>query len=186
MRLAEIESGDILIDGISIKTVPRNTIRRYLVAMPQEPLLLAGTVRFNADPFAEHSDESILSALDEVGILDVITAGGGLDASLNTIPLSRGQQQLFSLARPILSNSRIVVLDEMTSSVDAVTEAKMMEVVNNKFADRTVLAVAHHLRTIRDFDKIVVLNQGRVVETGSPDELIQQAGVFSDLWERHQ
>ncbi|KAH8599078.1 ABC transporter-like protein [Bisporella sp. PMI_857] len=186
LRLAEIESGDILIDGISMKTIPRNTVRRRLVAMPQEPLLLSGTVRFNADPFSEHSNESILSALQEVGIRSVVVAGGGLGAQMDTIPLSRGQRQLFSLTRPILSKSRIVVLDEMTSSVDAATEAKMMEVVRDKFAGRTVVAVAHHLRTIRDFDKIVVLDQGRMIETGSPDELLARPSIFRELWDRQE
>jgi ATP-binding cassette, subfamily C (CFTR/MRP), member 1 len=186
LRLAEIECGDILLDGISIRTVPRNTIRQRIVVMPQEPFLLPGTVRHNVDPFSEHSDESILAAIGEVGILDVISARGGLDASIDDVPFSRGQRQLFCLTRTILSKSRIVVLDEVTSSVDAATEARMMEVVNKKFSNRTVLAVAHRLHTIRDFDKIVVLDQGRVIETGTPEELLSRPSVFREMWERQK
>jgi ATP-binding cassette, subfamily C (CFTR/MRP), member 1 len=184
LRLAEIQVGDILIDGISIKTTPRHRVRRGITAMPQEPLLLPGTIRSNLDPFSEHLDQAILSALDEVGIFDVISAGGGLNANMDNILLSRGQQQLFCLTRAILSKSQIVLLDEMTSSVDAATEAKIVEVIHRRLSDRTVVAVAHHLHTIRGFDKIVVLDQGQVIECDSPKELLKKSSVFRELWER--
>lgn len=186
LRLAEVASGDIVVDSIPIKTVPRDQVRQGIIAMPQEPLLLPGTVRFNADPLSEHSDEDILSALDEVGVLDIISSRGGLDTQMESITLSRGQQQLFCLTRAILGNSRIVVLDEVTSNVDAATEAKMTDLIGKKFSGRTILAVAHHLRTIRHFDIIVVLDQGRVIETGSPGELLKRQSKFRELWERHE
>lgn len=185
LRLAEVEGGDVVIDDLSITTVPRTTLRQGIIAVPQDPLLLPGTIRFNADPFSKYQDEAILAVLDDVGLLDIIrSAEGGLNASLDSLSLSRGQQQLFCLARALLGESRVVVLDEMTSSVDAATEEKMMSLVNDKFADRTILAIAHHLDTIRNFDIIVVLDQGRVVETGSPDELLSRDGVFRELWNR--
>ena len=185
MRLAEVESGNILIDNLSIDSVPRTTVRQRVVTVPQDPLLLPGTVRYNADPCSKHPDAAVITALDDVGLLTVIkSAEGGLDASIDSLSLSRGQQQLFCLARALLGDSRIVVLDEMTSSVDVETEERMMSLVAEKFADRTILAIAHHLHTIRDFDMIVVLDHGRVVETGSPDELLSRESVFRDLWNR--
>uniref|UniRef100_A0A8H7N605 ABC transporter n=1 Tax=Bionectria ochroleuca TaxID=29856 RepID=A0A8H7N605_BIOOC len=186
LRMAEVQSGDILIDGISVKSMPRNVARRRIITMPQEALFLPGSVRSNVDPLNEHPDEAIFSALNEVGILDIIIARGGLSANMEAMALSHGQQQLFCLTRVILSSSKIVLLDEITSSVDAVTEAKMMEVVERTFHDRTVVAIAHHLHTIRNFDKIIVLDKGCVVEVGSPDELLgNPLSVFRELWERN-
>ncbi|KAI9167867.1 ABC multidrug transporter B [Paramyrothecium foliicola] len=184
LRMAEIEGGDALIDGISLHALPRSVVRRRLATIPQEPLLLSGTVRFNADPFSEHSDTSILSALEEVGVLELVNAHGGLVAPMSSVPLSRGQQQLFCLTRAALSTSRVVLLDEITSNVDAATEAKMMEVVNKKLHGRTIIAVAHHLHTIRNFDMIIVMDQGRIVEMDSPDELLKKPSVFFELWQR--
>lgn len=103
---------------------------------------------------------------------------------MDSLSLSKGQQQLFCLARGLLGDSRIIVLDEMTSSVDAATEEKMMSLISERFADRTVLAIAHHLHTIRNFDMIVVLDHGRIVETGSPEELLSRESVFQELWKR--
>jgi ATP-binding cassette, subfamily C (CFTR/MRP), member 1 len=166
--------------------MPRNRIRKSIVTMQQDPLLLSGTIRSNMDPFSQHSDHAITSALEEVDMLEMVSAKGGLDAQIDAIPFSRGQQQLFCLSRIILSKSRIVVLDEMTSNMDAATEARMMEVVNKKFLGKTIVAVAHHLHTLRNFDKIIVLQQGRIVETGTPDELLQKQSLFKELWERQQ
>lgn len=181
--MAEILSGDVLVDGERIKSFPRNELRRRLFSMPQDPLFLPGTVRFNADPFLEYTDRSILEALEEVGIHDIISSRGGLDADMGTVTLSKGQQQLFCLTRALLSKARIILLDEITSSVDAATEKAMMNVIERKFVDRTVLAIAHRLHTIRNFDKIVVLDRGKVIEAGSPDDLLSKPSAFRELWE---
>ena len=180
--MAEIQGGDILIDDVSIQNIPRNDLRRRLFAMPQDPLFLPGSVRVNIDPFSEHDDDSIISALEEVGMLDVIQERGGLDVNMETMTLSKGQQQLFCLTRAILSKAKVVLLDEITSSVDLATETAMMAAVERNFADRTIIAIAHRLHTIRGFDKIVVLDQGRIVETGSPDELLSHESAFRELW----
>ncbi|KAI9925941.1 hypothetical protein MW887_005747 [Aspergillus wentii] len=186
LRLVEIEHGEIFIDGVPLSVTPRNSIRRAITTVAQEPLILAGTVRFNADPFEEHSDKSIISALQAVGIWDLIYARGGLDEEINGKPLSLGQKQLFCLARAILSPSPIVILDEVTANVDAATEETMMAVIEEKFTDKTVLAVAHHLHTIRHFDRVAVLNHGCLEEWGSPDELLGQPTIFRELWDIQQ
>ena len=184
--MAEIQSGEILVDEALIRHMPRNSLRRQLFAMPQDPLFFPGTVRWNIDPFSEHCDEEILSALQQVGVIDVITERGGLDAKMYNITLSKGQQQLFCLTRAVLSKSKVVLLDEITSSVDLATEAAMMDVVEEAFPDRTVLAVAHRLHTIRNFDMIIVLDQGRVIETGPPQMLLECKGAFWQLWQKSE
>ncbi|CAH0054441.1 unnamed protein product [Clonostachys solani] len=185
LRLAEIEDGDILIDGVSITSCSRDTLRQRVITVPQDPLLLPGTIRFNADPLARQQDDDILSALDDLGLLDLVrSTPGGLDAPMDTLPLSRGQQQLFCLGRALLGGSRIVVLDEMSSSVDSVTEAKMMQLVHDKAMEKTVVAVAHHLQTLRHFDSILVLEKGYIVENGAPNDLLSRKGVFYELWNR--
>lgn len=183
LRMAEIHDGDIFIDDTSIQNVPRNNLRRCLFAIPQDPLFLPGSVRYNIDPFSEHCDEAICSALSQVGVLHVITERGGLDVEMDTVTLSKGQQQLFCLTRAVLSKSKVILLDEITSSVDSSTEAAMMDVVERVFSDRTIIAIAHRLHTIRGFDRIIVLDQGMVIETGSPDDLLARQSAFRGLWE---
>ncbi|VUC23409.1 unnamed protein product [Clonostachys rosea] len=186
LRLAEIEDGDILIDDVSITNCSRNTLRQRAVAVPQDPVLLPGTIRLNADPLTGRQDDEILSALDGLGLLDIVlSTPDGLDAPMNTLSLSKGQQQLFCLIRVLLGSSRIVLLDEMSSSVDAVTERRMMQLVQEKAAEKTVVAIAHHLQTLRDFDTILVLEQGCIVESGPLDVLLSREGVFYELWNSH-
>lgn len=150
--------------------------------MPQDPLLLPGTLRFNVDPWSEHSDQAVESALRDVGLWE-IAAERGLETDMAACPLSRGQQQLFCLARALLGKSQVLILDEATSTLDAITEAKIMDIVGSKFADKTVIVIAHHLHTIRNFDRVMVLDKGQLVEWGTPDGLLQQRGIFHELWQ---
>ncbi|KAL5046465.1 hypothetical protein BDW71DRAFT_181773 [Aspergillus fruticulosus] len=186
LRLTEITKGEIFLDGLPLSSIPRLLVRQSITAIPQEPLILRGTVRFNADPFSRHSDIQIVWALREVGIWDVIIARGGLDAEMDSVALSRGEQQLFCLTRALLAKPRILILDEVTSSVDSTREEHVMEVLRRNFAETTVLMIVHHLQIVRQFDRILVLNQGKVVEWGEPEQLMTQDSAFRSLLESQQ
>ncbi|KAK6833488.1 ABC transporter [Apiospora arundinis] len=176
--------GSITIDGVDVARMSRETLRERLTAIPQDTVFLAGDVRLNCDPRSRSSDEQIVEALRAAHLWDAIEAKGGLDAELSDSTLSKGQQQLFSLARALLDHSQIVAMDEASSSLDSESEAHMMSVIREKFRDVTVIAIAHRLDTITDFDKVIVLDSGRVVEVGVPRDLLSQpSSVFRSLYE---
>ncbi|CAD6444127.1 60b16ecd-be56-4dd7-8a73-79a1312dfe40 [Sclerotinia trifoliorum] len=190
-RMLELKTGDILIDNLSISTLNRQSVRCSFITIPQEPYFLSGTVGFNADPFHSLDNKCIQIALSRVGIWDVVRENGGLEAPMTAAPLSQGQQQLFCIARAIIrkmalgnKDHGILVLDEVTSNVDSGTEEIMLKILEDEFKGWTVLAVAHRLGTIRDYDRVLVLDKGCVVEDGAPDELIRmEGGLFRELWE---
>ncbi|KAI9929684.1 hypothetical protein MW887_001160 [Aspergillus wentii] len=161
LRLIELSQGDIFIDDIPLSIVPRQTIRCHITAMPQDPLIVSGTIRFNIDLSSTHPEQSIISALEKVGMWPIISQRGGLDAEMDTLALSRGQQQLFCLARTLLSNSKIIIFDEVVSNVDRDTARQMMDVIHAEFSGRTVLMITHDMESIRGFDHVVILDQGR-------------------------
>jgi ATP-binding cassette subfamily C (CFTR/MRP) protein 1 len=182
-RLLEIDSGTIVIDGLDLQTVSRDVIRERLIAIPQDPFILSGSVRMNADPSGTSTDASIVSALTKVQLWASMEARGGLDADMQSQPLSHGQQQLFCLARVMLGRRRssILVLDEATSNVDAETDRTMQRIVREEFASHTIITVAHRLDSIVDSDVVAVLNEGRLVEWGPPRELLGRPSLFRDL-----
>lgn len=149
--------------------IPREIIRSRIVTIPQEPFILSGTVRLNADRTSTVNDDTIVTALTKVGLWDILSARGGLDADVSANPLSQGQQQIFCLARAMLkSNAKILVLDEATSNIDAETDRIMQRIIREEFRDFTVLTVAHRMDTIMDSDRIAVLDGGRLVEFKEP------------------
>lgn len=189
--MLELKTGDILIDNISISTLRRQSIRCSFITIPQESYFLSGTVGFNADPFHSLDNQAIQTALVRVGLWDIIFRNGGLEAPLNMIPLSQGQQQLFCIARALIrkvslgnKDHGILILDEVTSNVDSATEEIMLRILDEEFKGWTVMAVAHRLGTIRGYDRVLVLDEGNVVEDGAPDYLVRRdGGLFKELWE---
>ena len=189
-HMLEYRRGWIAVDGVDLAFVRRQVLRSRLNAIPQEPYFLKGSVRFNADPWQasttgtkQLSDAEIVAALKKVEIWDSVEARGGLEADLEADFFSQGQRQLFCLARAILRKKKVVVLDEVSSSVDVKTDELMQRIIREEFRDCTVIAVAHRLSTIVDFDRIAVLSAGTLVEFDSPANLLARPSAFRELYE---
>ncbi|KZL85583.1 abc transporter [Colletotrichum incanum] len=182
LRLHDPSTGAIEVDGVDISTMPINQLRKSLVALPQDTLFLPGTVRQNLDPFASRDDAAIWSALEKTGLKNLFEDKGGLESDLNTDWLSAGQKQLFCMARAILRDSRVLLLDEATSSLDQATEKVVQDLIRSKFQGWTVVVIAHRLKQVADFDKIVTLQDGQVVEFDHPKTLLEKGGVFASMW----
>lgn len=192
--MLEVETGKILIDDVDISDVPRQELRKRLNTIPQGQLLLPGTVRDSLDPFHLVDDERIAVVLERLNLADWLEANGGLGADLKHESLSHAQKQIISLARTILRPGQIVIMDEVASrydtpsesdsfetdlcSVDADCEKMLQRLIQEDFHDRTVLAVVHRLDTVLDFDLAIVLDKGRVVETGNPCQLLEVSTSF--------
>lgn len=182
-RMLEVtDDSSIEIDGIDITTLPREVVRSRLNAIPQEPFFLRGTIRANADPQQQHTDAEIITAITKVHLWDLVLAKGGLDVDLDAEFFSHGQRQLFCLARAILRKSKVVVLDEATSNVDTKSDDLMQKVIRDEFSDCTIIAVAHRLDTILDFDKIALLSKGELTEFDTPKALLARDSAFKELY----
>ncbi|KAE9376787.1 putative ATP-binding cassette transporter [Stipitochalara longipes BDJ] len=183
-RMLEIsEESIITIDGIDITRLPRDkVVRERLNAIPQEPFFVKGSVRSNADPFQQHTDAAIIVAIQKVHLWDLVRNKGGLDTELDSEFFSHGQRQLFCLARAILRKSKVVILDEATSNVDIKSDELMQKVIREEFKACTIIAVAHRLDTILDFDKIALLSAGELKEFDTPQALLTRPSAFRELY----
>ncbi|KAL2871704.1 P-loop containing nucleoside triphosphate hydrolase protein [Aspergillus lucknowensis] len=181
-RMIELNAGTISIDGLDISRIPRQEIRSRLNGVSQDAVFIKGSVRLNADPTGASSDRAIWDALKSVQLLTVVQEKGGLTANIDDLHLSHGQKQLFCLVRAILHPSKILVLDEATSNVDSKTDQTMQRIIREKFSNHTILAVAHKLDTILDYDKVVVLDAGQVIECEDPYTLLNRDSAFSKLY----
>jgi ATP-binding cassette subfamily C (CFTR/MRP) protein 1 len=131
------------------------------------------------------SDEAIIAALERVDLWDLISRRGGLDVSISDLGLSQGQKQLFCLARAILrkNDAKLLILDEATSSVDKLTDELMRRVIEHEFETHTVISVAHRLSSLLSCDRVVVMDEGKIVEVGPPTALAETDGWWRRLWE---
>ncbi|KAF9120403.1 hypothetical protein BGW39_011397 [Mortierella sp. 14UC] len=174
-EVADDETGRIMIDGIDISMLGLTSLRRALAIIPQDPVLFAGTIRDNLDPFQEHSDADLWEALDRAHLkIHIQTLHGGLsyEVASNGENFSVGQRSLICLGRALLRKTKILVLDEATSAVDIETDELIQKTIREEFKDRTLLTIAHRIKTVMDSDKILVLDQGRVMEFDSPQALL--------------
>ncbi|XP_070536031.1 ATP-binding cassette sub-family C member 9-like [Ptychodera flava] len=187
-RVIDTYQGYISVDGVNIANVPLLTLRKRLSIIPQDPVLFAGTIRFNLDPNGLRDDEELWQALDIAQLKQtVLDLDEQLDAEISDEGenFSVGQRQLFCLARAFLRKSRILIMDEATASVDMKTDAILRNVIQTAFADRTVLTIAHRIASIVDSDMVMVLSDGEVVEYDSPRNLLQRPdSVFRSLVEK--
>lgn len=181
--MIEMSHGTIIVDGVDLSTIPREEIRSRLVGVPQDSFLIKGTVRLNADPKEQVTDDEIIDALKSVQLWELIDEKGGLDTEIDEIHLTHGQKQLFCLARAMLRPSTVLVLDEATSSVDSKTDELMQRIIREKFSNHTIIAIAHKLDTILDFDKIVLLDGGMLIEYDTPSALMaDEDSAFAKLY----
>ncbi|XP_040898346.1 ATP-binding cassette sub-family C member 12-like isoform X1 [Toxotes jaculatrix] len=184
-RLVEPAAGSILIDGVDVTSIGLSDLRRKLSIIPQDPVLFTGTVRYNLDPFNSYSDEEIWAALEKTYMKDTVSGlHGKLQAQLtdNGGNFSVGQRQLMCLSRALLRNSKIILLDEATASVDAETDALIQITIREAFQHCTMLTIAHRINTVLQADRILVLNHGQVVEFDHPHVLQQRPdSLFSSL-----
>lgn len=170
-------------DGIDISLLSLKTLRSRLSIITQESVLFQGSLRFNLDPFEQHSNEELWAVLKRVGLTDLVTAGGGLEFAIEDggANLSAGERQVLCLARVMLSRSSVVVLDEATSNVDAAFDQVIQSVVRDEFCSSTILCIAHRLHTIIDSDRVLLLDKGELMEYDRPAALVQRPSMFRDL-----
>ncbi|KAM8911370.1 ATP-binding cassette sub-family C member 2 [Lycaon pictus] len=180
-RILEAAGGQIIIDGVDIASIGLHDLREKLTIIPQDPVLFSGSLRMNLDPFNHYSDEEIWKAL-ELAHLKTFVAGLQLGLSHEVAEagdnLSIGQRQLLCLARALLRKSKILIMDEATAAVDLETDHLIQMTIQKEFSHCTTITIAHRLHTIMDSDKIIVLDNGKIVEYGSPQELLRNSGPF--------
>ena len=159
-----------------------------MAVITQDPVLFGGSLKKNMDPFSQYTDQQLWTALEEVQLKAVVE---DLPEQLNFrlresgTNLSVGERQLVCLARALVQRSKIIIMDEATANVDFKTDHLIQEVIRHKFKDSTVLTIAHRLNTIMDYDKVLVLDGGRVVEFDNPDVLIRNSGLFAEMVKSH-
>jgi ATP-binding cassette subfamily C (CFTR/MRP) protein 1 len=170
-RLVELASGSISVDGVDISTMGLTDLRSKMAIIPQDPVAFSGTVRFNLDPQGLCTDEEIWHALDRVCLraavdalddkLDATVAEGGENFSV-------GQRCQICLARALLRKSKVLILDEATASIDMETDSIIQQTIRADFARSTILTIAHRLNTIVDYDRVLVMDKGKIKEFDTP------------------
>ncbi|KAH9256602.1 hypothetical protein BASA81_005106 [Batrachochytrium salamandrivorans] len=179
LRLVDLSSGSIFLDGVDVTTVSKQLLRSKIVVVPQEAVVFKGTLRYNVDPFKERTDLEVWQALRDSSI-DSLALNNDLETPLGEI--SVGERALICMARAILRPGRVVLLDEASSALDSKTDLKIQHTIRQKFASSTLLMIAHRLDTVIDLDSILVIGQGRVVEKASAFDLLQNPNsAFSNL-----
>jgi len=185
-RFYDPTSGRVLVDGYDLRDITLRSLRRQLGVVPQEPFLFAGSIRDNvAFARTSASDDEVLEACRAVGLDELVARlPQGLDTPVyeRGSSLSSGERQLLALARAFLAQPRVLILDEATSSLDLRSEAVIERALDNVLEGRTAIIIAHRLSTAMRADRIAVVNDGRIVELGSHDELVGLGGVYAGMY----
>lgn len=186
-RFYEIQSGRILIDGMDIRQIDKHALRQQIGMVLQDAYVFSGTIRENIRyGRLDATDEEVEQAARLANVdafIRKLPYGYDTHLSAEGINLSQGQRQLLTIARAILANPAILILDEATSSVDTRTELHLQEAMRTLMHGRTSFVIAHRLSTIREADQILVINNGEIIEQGNHDELLQKDGFYADLYQ---
>jgi ATP-binding cassette subfamily B protein len=186
-RFYDPQEGSVEIDGVDLRKVRLDSLRRTVSIVLQEPYLFSGTIAYNLKfGRPDASDEEMIRVARLVGVHDAVARlRDGYDTVIQErgTNLSYGQRQLICLGRALIRDPRILVFDEATSSVDPYTEALIQNAMREEMANRTVLLVTHRVSTVRDADRIIVLNEGRIEDTGTHDELVERNELYRRLCE---
>ncbi|KAF5548078.1 multidrug resistance-associated [Fusarium phyllophilum] len=184
MGLLPCHQGRIFIDGTDISMIAPEIIRCKVNFVTQDPFIFDGTIRENLSPWDNQvTDDPMVQALVKVGLWKKVDSLGGLDATAVGHCFSLGERQLFCLARSLIRNSTILILDEPTGHLDPATDATIQQVIRQEFLGQTVIMIAHRLRSLIDFDTVIVLESGHLREIGSPRTLFRDpASAFSGLY----
>ena len=192
-RFYEFQAGEMLVDGQNIRQIDLDMYRRQIGLVPQDPFLFSGTVKDNIRyGLPEAAEDQVVRAamrIAEGSWLEALSKGLDTEVGARGASLSMGQRQLVALARVLLKNPVILILDEATASVDPFTEAQIQEGMATVMKDRTAIVIAHRLSTVRNADRIIVLDKGRIVEEGDHQGLLAQGGHYAELYNtyfRHQ
>jgi len=192
-RFYEFQEGELLVDGQDIRQLDLAEYRRQIGLVPQDPFLFSGTVKDNIwYGLPEATEEEVCAAamrIAEGSWLEALSKGLETEVGARGASLSMGQRQLVALSRVLLKNPVILILDEATASVDPFTEAQLQEGLETVMKDRTSIVIAHRLSTVRNADRIIVLEKGRIVEEGDHQELLDRRGHYAELYNtyfRHQ
>lgn len=187
-RFYDVAEGAVLVDGIDVRNVRQSTLREQMGLVPQEPFLFAGTIadniRFGRPDADDREVEEAARSANAHEFVAALPAGYATPVLEGGVNLSIGQRQLICIARAILANPRILILDEATSSVDTITELLIQRALHSLLEGRTAIVIAHRLSTIRTADLICVVDDGRIVERGTHDELIGHSGLYRQLYDR--
>jgi ATP-binding cassette, subfamily B, multidrug efflux pump len=186
MRFYEVNGGSITVDGVNIAEMKRGDLRSLFGMVLQDTWLFNGTIRDNIAYGREGATEEEVVNAAKTAYADhfIRTLPGGYNTVLNeeASNISQGQKQLLTIARAILADPAILILDEATSSVDTRTEVHIQKAMNELMKGRTSFVIAHRLSTIRDADLILVMNHGTVIEKGTHEELLSLGGFYADLY----
>jgi ABC-type multidrug transport system fused ATPase/permease subunit len=189
LRQHELNSGSITIDGQDISLVTQDSVRENIAVVPQEPLLFHRSIR---DNIAYGKSNAIKGEIISVAkkaqadeFIKVLPSGYDTFVGERGVKLSGGQKQRVALARAMLKNAPILVLDEATSALDSESEVAIQKALHELMKGKTVIAIAHRLSTLREMDRIIVIDLGKIVESGTHDELVKTGGLYERLW-KHQ
>jgi ABC-type multidrug transport system fused ATPase/permease subunit len=187
-RLYEVTEGAVLIDGIDVRQVSQQSLRRQMGLVPQDPFLFSGSIsdniRFGQPDADDDAVEQAARMANALGFITGLPEGFGTQVLEGGSNLSLGQRQLICIARAVLADPRILILDEATASVDTVTEALIQEALRRLLRGRTALVIAHRLSTVLDADRICVVEAGRIIAQGRHQELLAQGGLYHELYEQ--